>query len=55
MKEVQQDVYFQNYVDKDGKKYFAKMTIKHDGQVYIEEEMADQKMGPLEDKMFEKS
>lgn len=55
MKAVPQDVYFLNYTDKDGKKYFAKMVIKQEGKVYIEEEMTDQKTGPLEDKMFEKA
>jgi hypothetical protein len=54
MKEVTQDVYFQNYTEKDGKKYFTKMVIKHDKQPYIEEEMTDQKPGQIDDKRFEK-
>lgn len=54
-KEVNQEVYFQNYQDKDGKKFFTNMTIKRDGKVFLEEELSHQQSKQFEAKFFEKS
>lgn len=54
-KDVDQEVFFLNYKDKDGTKVFEKMTIKRDGKLFIEEEMSDMKLSDkLDAKLFEK-
>lgn len=55
MKEVTQEALFSNYFDKDGVKYFKTLTIKRDGNLFIEEEFSDQKTAEkLDEKLFTK-
>jgi hypothetical protein len=54
-KDVNQEVFFSDYKDKDGTKIFAKMVIKRDGKIFVEEEFSDQKVtDKLDAKLFEK-
>jgi hypothetical protein len=54
-KEVEQDVAYLNYRDKDGMKVFDKMVIVRDGKEFITEEFSEQKVvNDMDAKIFEK-
>lgn len=54
-KEVPEDVYFDDYKDVGGKKFYMKMKIVREGKPMIESVASDQKVGEkLDAKLFEK-
>jgi hypothetical protein len=54
-KEVPEEVYFDDYKDVGGQKYFGKMKIVRDGKTMIETSVSEQKLAEkLDPKLFEK-
>ncbi len=52
-KEVTQEVLVGDYEERNGRKYFTKLTLKREGRVLIEEELFDQKsFEKLDDSLF---
>jgi hypothetical protein len=54
-KEVTDEVYYEDYKDVGGRKFFGKMKVVRDGKTMIESEISDQKTAEkLDAKLFEK-
>ena len=54
-KEVPEDVFYDDYKEANGKKFFGKMKVVRDGKTMIESALSDQKTAEkLDAKLFEK-